>query len=131
MYIPEGYGTVFPYIFASQAGEYLEFLVAGLGASELGRTTAPDGSVANARMRIGTTSFMVSQAGDQYLPSSAAFYLYVEDADAACARAVEHGAQLIHEPKDMVYGDRQGGVTDPSGNVWWISTRLQHEAYDA
>lgn len=131
MYIPEGYGTVFPYIFASQAAEYLQFLIDGLGATELGRTTAPDGSIANARMRIGSTSFMVSQAGGKYPASSAAFYLYVEDADAACARAVEHGAQLIHEPMDMDYGDRQGGVRDPSGNVWWISARFQHEPYDA
>jgi len=28
------------------------------------------------------------------------------------------------DPMDMPYGDRQGGVVDPCGNTWWISTRL-------
>ena len=130
MYVPEGYGTVFPYIFARQAADYLEFLKSAFGAAELGRTTAPDGSVANARMRIGTTSFMVSEASERYPPSSAAFYIYVEDADAVCDEAVGAGATLIHTPQDMDYGDRQGGVTDPSGNTWWVSQRLQHEPYD-
>ena len=88
------------------------------------------GSVANARMRIGTTSFMVSEASERYPPSSAAFYIYVEDADAVCDEAVGAGATLIHTPQDMDYGDRQGGVTDPSGNTWWVSQRLQHEPYD-
>ena len=131
MNVPEGYGTVFPYIFASKAADYLEFLVGAFGATVLGRTTAPDGTVANARMRIGTTSFMVSEEGEGYPASRAAFYLYVEDADATCARAVERGATLIHEPRDMDYGDRQGGVTDPSGNIWWVSQRLTPEPYDA
>jgi PhnB protein len=24
----------------------------------------------------------------------------------------------------MPYNDRQGGVADPSGNIWWLSQRL-------
>jgi len=31
----------------------------------------------------------------------------------------------------MPYQDRQGGVTDPFGNIWWISTHLVPEPYDA
>jgi PhnB protein len=33
------------------------------------------------------------------------------------------------EVADMPYGDRQGGVEDPSGNIWWISQRLVEEPY--
>jgi hypothetical protein len=33
------------------------------------------------------------------------------------------------EPMDMPYQDRQGGVTDPFGNIWWISTRLAAESF--
>ena len=65
MYIPEGFGTVFPYIFASDAAAYLTFLERAFGAEVVGRTEAPDGTVANARVRIGTTAFMVSEAGDR------------------------------------------------------------------
>ena len=51
-------------------------------------------------------------------------------ADRAVQTAVSHGAERILEPMDMDYGDRQGGVIDPSGNIWWISTRLVKEPYD-
>jgi PhnB protein len=130
MYVPDGCGTVFPCIFARHAADYLAFLKAAFGAVELGVTTMPTGGIANARMRIGTTSFMVSEASERFPASSAAFYIYVENADAACDQAVAAGAALILAPMDMDYGDRQGGVTDPSGNIWWVSQRVQREPYD-
>jgi PhnB protein len=55
--------------------------------------------------------------------------LYVENADAAMRRALEHGAHLEMAVADMPYGDRQGGVRDAHGNIWWISQRLVHEPY--
>ena len=130
MHIPEGYGTVFPYIFASDAAAYLTFLERAFAAEILGKTEMPDGIVANARVRIGTTSFMVSAAGGAYGPSRAAFYIYVEDADQTHRDALASGADDIHAPKDMDYGDRQGGVKDPSGNIWWISTRMTPDSYE-
>jgi len=33
------------------------------------------------------------------------------------------------EVGDMPYGDRQGGVKDPHGNIWWISQRTLHDPY--
>ena len=128
---PKGFGTMFPYIFASQASEYLRFLKAAFDAQEIGISEDPDGTIANARIRIGTTTFMVSEATEGFEPSRAAFYLYVEDADEAFKRAVSCGAEKIMDPMDMPYGDRQGGVTDPSGNLWWISTRRVQKPYDS
>jgi len=29
------------------------------------------------------------------------------------------------EPMDMFYGDRSGGVKDPSGNSWFIATHKE------
>ncbi len=130
MYIPDGYGTMFPYIFAKEASEFVAFLEDAFDAVEVGRTVAADGSIANARVRIGTTTFMVSEASDQFKPTQSAFYLYVEDADRTFQTALSRGAEKILEPMDMDYGDRQGGVTDPAGNIWWISTRLVQEPYD-
>jgi PhnB protein len=31
----------------------------------------------------------------------------------------------------MPYGDRQGGVRDPAGNIWWISQRIVRAPYEA
>jgi PhnB protein len=132
MYIPDGYGTMFPYLFVNDAGQYIEFLKNAFGAEVLGVTKMPSGEIANARVRIGTTGFMLSEArGEQLKPSASAFYLYVEDANVAFKRALLHGARQMFEPMDMPYGDRQGGVTDPEGNIWFVSTRFQHQPYDA
>ena len=95
MYVPEGFGTMFPYIFASEAAEYVSFLKAAFDAQQIGSTEAPDGTIANAQVRIGTTTFMVSEANERFKPSRAAFYLYVEDADQALERAVSCGAEKI------------------------------------
>ena len=130
MYIPEGYGTVFPYIVVNNMSRFVDFLEAVFDAKELGRTVMPDGRVANCRLRIGTTSFMASEGGEGFPPLPAAHYIYVEDTDATFAKALAQGATKIMDPMDMPYKDRQGGVIDPCGNYWWISTRLVKEGYD-
>ena len=35
---------------------------------------------------------------------------------------------MIMEPMDMFYGDRSGGVKDPSGNSWMIATHKEDVA---
>ena len=49
-------------------------------------------------------------------------YLYVPDCDAAYAKAIAVGAEVM-EPMDKFYGDRSGGVLDPFGNQLWFGTR--------
>lgn len=128
MYIPPGFGTVAPYVFADGAERLISFLIDGLGGEESCRTMRGD-QVANSQIVIGTTTLMVSEASEAFPASRAAFYLYVEDADAAMLRAIEAGGRLVMEVADMPYDDRQGGLADPSGNIWWISQRLVQEPY--
>lgn len=129
MNIPPGFSQVTPYIFADNVAEYITFLVKGLLGEEIGRTVTPDGVIANCQIRIGTAMIMVSQSSTDYPPSQAALYLYVANADESMARAIEHGAKLQMAVADMPYEDRQGGVVDPSGNIWWISQRLTTDPY--
>jgi len=72
---------------------------------------------------------MVSEASEAFPPMPASYYLYVEDADAALARALAHGAALAMPVGNMPYGDRQGGVRDAHGNLWWLSERLVEGPY--
>ena len=48
-------------------------------------------------------------------------FVYCEDADAMFNRAVEHGAKVLMPMADKDYG-RTGGVEDPFGFTWWITT---------
>lgn len=131
MYVPEGYGTVFPYMFIDGADGFATFLADVFDAREVGRTTLPDGRIANLRIRIGTSTFMVSEAARGMFPAMrGAYYVYVEDVDGTYRKALDRGATKIIEPTDMPYLDRQAGITDPYGNIWWISKRLVNEPYD-
>lgn len=130
MYIPPGFGTVTPYFFVTGAERFVDFLVHGLGGEEILRTMRPDGRIANAQVRIGTSTVMASEASPAYPAMASSYYLYVADADASMRRALEHGATLEMEVADMPYGDRQGGVRDPHGNLWWISQRLVEAPYE-
>jgi uncharacterized glyoxalase superfamily protein PhnB len=48
----------------------------------------------------------------------------VEDVDAHCARAREHGARIVMEPADFEYGERQYTAEDPAGHQWTFSETL-------
>jgi PhnB protein len=126
---PPGFATVTPYILADDAERYVRFLIEGLGGCETVRSMRPDGKIANCQVAIGDATVMVSEASERFPASRASYYLYVEDADAAMARALGAGAELVMAVADMPYDDRQGGVTDPGGNIWWISQRLVRGPY--
>lgn len=129
MYIPPGFHTVTPYFFVDNAPGFIAFLIQGLGGTETCRTMRPDGQVANVQVQLGTATVMVSEATVRYKAMAGAYYLYVDNAAVAMARALQHGAVLEMAVADMPYGDRQGGVRDAHGNIWWISERLVHEPY--
>ena len=129
MHIPPGFTTVFPYIFATNARDYLRFLDQGLGGEILRVLAAPDGTVRNAQVRFGDTTIMLSESRGGFQASRGSYYLYVESADAAMARAAAAGGRALGAVEDMPYNDRQGGVADPAGNVWWLSQRLVSGPY--
>lgn len=85
--------------------------------------------IANAQVRLGTSTVMVSEGTPAFPAMRASNYFCVEDADAAMSRAVAAGATVIMDVADMPYQDRQGGVRDPCGNLWWISQRLVDGPY--
>ena len=123
MHIPPGFNTVAPYFVVNGAAEFIEFLVNGLGGTEILRQM--DGNrIANAQVRLGTSTVMVGEATAAFPAMSGSYYLYVENADESIHRAREAGASQVMAVADMPYGDRQGGVRDRHGNLWWISQRL-------
>lgn len=128
MFIPPGFNTVTPYFFVAGAARFLEFLVNGLGGTEILRHV--DGErIANAQVSLGTSTVMVSEASSAFPAMPASYYLYVDNADEVMERALRAGAEQIMAVADMPYGDRQGGVKDPFGNLWWISQRLVDRPY--
>jgi uncharacterized glyoxalase superfamily protein PhnB len=52
-------------------------------------------------------------------------HLYVTDADATFARAVEAGATVTMPLADMFWGDRYGMLEDPFGHSWSIASHRE------
>ena len=48
----------------------------------------------------------------------------VEDARTHCERTRAHGAKILQEPTDHVYGERQYNAEDPWGHRWTFSQTL-------
>ncbi len=124
--IPEGYHTVTPYLVVADAQEVLRFMEQAFDATILHTSRTPEGRVMHAEAQIGDSRVMLGEANDEWPPMPAMLHLYVEDVDAAYARALEAGARTAREPADMFYGDRSGGVIDAAGNQWWIATRVEN-----
>jgi uncharacterized glyoxalase superfamily protein PhnB len=125
---PEGFHTVTPYLIVEGVAGLIDFLKQAFGAEEIERMASPDGGIAHAEVRIGDSIIMMGEPRDEWKPMPGSIYLYVDDTDAAYKRALEAGATSLMEPADQFYGDRNGGVKDPSGNHWWIATHIEDVA---
>ena len=123
MLIPTGFNTVTPYFIVEDAAALVTFLVDGLGGVEVMRHMRPDGAIANAQVRLGSSTMMVGEASEDFPGMRSSYYLYVDNADAAMLRALQAGATQVMAVEDKPYGDRQGGVKDMHGNLWWLSQR--------
>ena len=128
--IPDGFHTVTPYLTVKGVARLIDFLKEAFGAEELERHSMPDGSVMHAQVRIGDSPVMMGEAGGPWQPMPGALYLYVPDIDATYRRAMEAGGESLREPTTEFYGDRCGGVKDPSGNFWWLATHVEDVSPD-
>jgi PhnB protein len=117
------------YLCVDKAADAIEFYKNAFGAVELFRMADPDGRIRHAQFRIGDSPFMLSdcypemssmQSVQRMGGSPVSVFLYVDDADAAAARAIAAGATLFHPVADQNYG-RSGGVKDPFGLIWWVT----------
>jgi uncharacterized glyoxalase superfamily protein PhnB len=114
---------VYPTIRYRNARAGINWLVEALGFEE--HMVVPgeqEGSIAHAELKLGQGMVMVGdeQEGDSVAKAAgaASAYIYVDDPDAAYARALEHGAEVLRELRDTLYGSREFSVGDPEGNVW-------------
>jgi PhnB protein len=129
-YRPEGYPSLTPYLIVKDGAAAIEFYEAVFGATVGERMTSPEGRVRHAEMKIGDSPVMLGEIQDvsvQAVPDYApiSLYVYVEDADSVFSKAIAAGAREIAPVTQKFYGNREGGVADPFGIVWWLATRVE------
>ncbi|WHT17482.1 VOC family protein [Crossiella sp. CA-258035] len=123
---PEGYHTVTPWIIGQHTAELIDWLAEVFGAVELGRVQDEEtGAIGHAEVRIGDSVVMLFDSRPHWPATPAHLRLYLEDSDAAHARAVAAGAESVTEMTYLFFGDKVGRVRDPFGNLWWLHTRIE------
>ncbi len=130
-FTPAGMHTVSPYLSVSAARAAITFYKEVFGAVENGPMIVDtDGRVGHASLMIGDSVVMLADpyelenAGtpEQLGGTPVQLQVYVEDADAVFALAVERGATVLYPVADQPYGDRSGKIRDPWGHSWFIGT---------
>ena len=124
-YLPKGLHNVNVYLHPLRAEPVIGFLKRALGAQEIVKYASPDGVVHHAQVRVGDSVVEMGEAHGPYQPMPSMFYVYVPDCDTVYQRALAAGAKSLHELTDQPYGDRNGAVTDPFGNIWYVATHVK------
>lgn len=120
MNIPKGHNAVMPYLMMEDAASFIEFIKAVFDA-EMTHESERDGIIGHCEAQISGGTIMFSNSRGEWKPATANMFVYVDSADETYAKAVKHGAGTVTPPDDQEYG-RSCGVTDPFGNVWWITS---------
>jgi uncharacterized glyoxalase superfamily protein PhnB len=112
-----------------------DFLVEALGFFSGGIHRAADGQAVHGEVCIGDFVIWlhrvvddIKMASPRSMPAASfGLFVYVADVDAHYERARARGARFDSEPKDMPYGQREYGLTDPEGHRWWFATPLTQQ----
>ena len=135
--IPEGYHNVTPYLIVDDAAEAIRFYEKALGATEIFRLPMGD-RIGHAEIRIGDSIVMLSDEWPDMGKlgpkarggATSSMMVYVEDVDAAYARATAAGATAERPPEDQFWGDRMGSLVDPFGHSWSLATHVEDVSED-
>ena len=109
-----------PYLMMEDAAAFIDFIKTVFGA-EMTHESMRDGVVGHCEAQIGGSTIMFSNSRGEWKPATGNMFVYVDNADETYEKAVAKGAETIMSPDDQDYG-RSCGVTDPFGNVWWITS---------
>jgi len=130
--IPPGFHTITPHLSVNGAAKYVDFLQKAFGAAEIHRAPGPGGKLMHVLVKIGDSMLMFAdhfpEMGSPPIAQGhwpVVLNLYVPDADATFAQAVQAGCQVALPISDQFWGDRYGHVKDPFGFTWAISTHKE------
>jgi PhnB protein len=133
--IPKGYHSISPSLTCKNAARAMEFYKQVFGAEEIMRMPGPGGVIMHAEMRIGDSVIFLNdeipgmaKAPDGTSLNPVYLFLYTEDVDSVCSRAVAAGSKITMPIANMFWGDRYGKFNDPFGHSWGVATHVEDVA---
>lgn len=113
-----------PYLMLKGALKFIDFVKRVFDAkltTDMHKLREDGATVMHSEITIGGNTIMFTDATEQWKEQTANLFVYVDNADETYRRAIDSGATTVMELSDQSYG-RTCGVTDPLGNVWWITS---------
>lgn len=126
MEIPKGHQVIMPYLILNGAAKFIEFTKKVFNAEETHRSMRDGDIIQHAEVDINGCTIMFADAFDKWKPATSQLFIYVDDADESFEMAKSAGATTLMELSNQSYG-RTCGVTDPFGNVWWITSVVKNK----
>jgi len=125
MNLPAEHQTIMPYLILQGASQFIDFTKKVFGASQThSKAMREDGTIIHAEITLNGSTIMVTDVTPDWSKQTANLFVYVSNADKTYLKALENGAVSLMGLSDQEYG-RTCGVTDPFGNVWWITSVSQ------
>lgn len=123
MKVAKGHQPLMPYLILKNASSFIPFVQTVFGAEEVFKSYRDNDNqfIMHAEVRINGCNIMFADVNEFFDVANANLFIYVDDADATAKLALENGCTIINELADQDYG-RSGGLEDPFGNVWWITS---------
>ena len=145
---PHGWPRISNSPFYDDAGAAIDWLCRVFGFEVRLKVEGEGGRIEHSELVFGDGLIMISTAGKPPTGERApmpgrspravggvntqTLCVFVDDADAHCARARAAGAKIVDEPKTSDYGedywsDRSYRAEDPEGHQWWFMQRVREQ----
>ncbi|HEY1255062.1 MAG TPA: VOC family protein [Terracidiphilus sp.] len=132
--MPASASTIIPGLRYGNAPAAIEWLVKVFGFERKAVHEGENGVILHAELTLGNGMVMLGTGkDDEYSRTfkspvdlggvqTCSLYIVVPDADAAHARALAAGAQVVRPLQDTPYGSREFTIKDPEGHTWTAGT---------
>jgi uncharacterized glyoxalase superfamily protein PhnB len=144
---PRGWPRISPSVFYDDAAAAIDWLCRAFGFEVRLKVEGDKGRIEHSELVFGDGLVMVGSISTEPQPmrpfrvkfkspgsldgaNTQSLMIFVDDADAHCARARAAGAKIFMEPEVHDYGedywaDRSYGAVDPEGHHWWFTQRVR------
>lgn len=121
MNIPNGHQALMPYLIVNGAKQFIHFTQTVFNAKlTVSKMREEEAVMMHCEIMINDCTIMFCDATPQWKEATGNLFVYVPDADITFQKAIDAGAEVLMPLRNEDYG-RTCGVTDPLGNVWWIT----------
>jgi PhnB protein len=122
-----------PYLTCRDAAAAIDFYTKAFDAVEQMRMPCGDGRLLHASLSIAGSTLMLCEEFPEWggqspmalQGSPVSIHINVENVDEAFAKALDAGCEVTMPLEDTFWGDRFGGLKDPFGHRWTMSSQVR------